>query len=304
MEDNEFHKFSSWKKILTVITGYTALISTFVGINTTYTILEQNGFSTLNSILILVGGFLLTFIIVWITGTFIVKFHKGKGEYGLLLTLKKTLNYSLKPKEEKTNNLLDNSTNEIASYWEERGAAIDEIKKKLKETNDNIFISAIGFGTIREVLIDNDVVNKLVDKILPDRSTFKITIVFPTSYEKIRPEVANINANVSKGQEFLRTFRTTLDQVCKCKMSSNRYESFNVDKIIEFKTYNENIMPRHFILHSGNVLFVGSYLCNAEGRNSYLLKLLDKKVPQGIFQLFKKEESYILENSKITLITK
>ena len=296
MKNDEFYKLSFWQKTLTVITGYTAVLSTIVGILTINDMLKNAGYISLWRWTILLGGFVAICLLIVISGTFVIKIHRSIGEYGLLLIFrgKKQKELSDVVKESM---IFDESINEIASYWGERKLANEDIINLLKQTKENVFISAIGFGTMKEILNNTSVINNIVEQILSERSTFRITIVYPDNYEIIRPEVGSIDRNVSNGQDFLIAFKRQLEEACRDKMTTDRYNEFNINSIIEFRTYNKQIMPRHFILHNGKTLYVGSYLCNTEGRKSYLIKLTDKEVSGGIFKLFKKEIQYIEKNS-------
>lgn len=196
---------------------------------------------------------------------------------------------------------------EIDIYWGGRDAANKSIENYLIETKSKeIFIAAIGFGTIR-VLNEDKVVDNF-GKLLENK--FKITIILPRDLEQLknfRPEIKeeNLKSNLEGGRSFLKSFKDKLAQKCP---------NINVNDHIEFKCYNYDIdkeikiIPRHFILQDENTIFVGSYLSSSTGRKSYLMKLSrrekeknkEDKELSGLFELFIKEIDYIKEHSTTT----
>jgi hypothetical protein len=79
-----------------------------------------------------------------------------------------------------------------------------------------------------------------------------------------------------------------------------------IDRHIKFKYYNDNTIPRHFILQDYKTIFFGSYLSSETGSNSYLMELCNnvqephKKELTGLYNLFMKEIDNIKTNSTET----
>lgn len=218
------------------------------------------------------------------------------------------------PKEEKYS---DGGLGEIDFYWGKRMEANDTIREYLKNGNfRKIFIAAIGFGTIKNVITDSEIIDNFKESIKKESDTqFEITFVLPDTLDnliKYRSDGDTSNSpnsnydlyiNFNEGRKNLKEFIKKLAEACYPDMT--KIEQINkiiMSNHIKFKRYTEKAIPRHFILKSEeNVIFVGSYLGCTEGKKSYIMKLVNKTdMPQqgdhytpGLFDLFKREIEHI-----------
>jgi len=208
---------------------------------------------------------------------------------------------------------------EIDFYWGgSRENANIKIQEYLEITKSNeIFIAAIGFGTIEAVIKKPKVLINLKNNMICN-SDFKIIFVLPGSEDsliKIRPDGGSpekLIENFKKGRALLFEFIEKLENECFPDLDKKQILSH-----IEFKNYDDDkIIPRHFILYGdeGNdsVIFVGSYLGHTVGKKSYIMKL-KKNYEQtvgnftpGLFDLFEKEINHIRNHctNDITLFDK
>jgi hypothetical protein len=69
------------------------------------------------------------------------------------------------------------------------------------------------------------------------------------------------------GQTLLESFKNRL---------SSKIAGKDINSYVEFRCYNANAIPRHFILQYNNTIFFGSYLISKTGSNSYLIELSKK----------------------------
>jgi hypothetical protein len=209
---------------------------------------------------------------------------------------------------------------EIDFYWGgDRDTANSNIETYLTTTNSsNIFIAAIGFGTINSVLEKDTVIEHFYELISnpgitshPDKQ-FKITFILPGTNDdlrKFRPELTDkeVNDSHKRGHTLLSLFREKLSKKCFPEIESEEERLRMIAPYIGLKKYNkENSIPRHFILYgSDNNIFVGSYLCWTTGRKSYIMKLKPCNEPQnkndrfmiGLFDLFTNEIDWIDKHS-------
>jgi hypothetical protein len=65
---------------------------------------------------------------------------------------------------------------------------------------------------------------------------------------------------------------------------------------LQFFTYDEHIVPRHFILNVDAIIYVGSYLSHQQGNYSYLMKL--RNYGEGLYTLFADELAHILAHTQ------
>ncbi|MDR3057940.1 MAG: HD domain-containing protein [Prevotella sp.] len=200
---------------------------------------------------------------------------------------------------------------EIEFYWGgNRETANEKIIEYLKTSDlSEIFIAAIGFGTISSVLENEEVKTIIQDRILTN--SIKMTFVLPGSLRDLlnfRQEIneKRLNESYLKGQLLLTDFRKKLAESC-FPTETEEERSKKIAKHIEIKQYVGSI-PRHFILYgSDETIFFGAYLGHTTGKKSYMMKLKskedvneDSQMNKGLFTLFTKEIEYIKEHSKIT----
>ena len=195
----------------------------------------------------------------------------------------------------------------ITYFWENRHQASSEIVHTLSNCTkfSNVFISAIGLGTVKEALSSYAVVEKLAGCITDNNSNFKIQIIFPAdSSAEFRPEMKNLQENIKSGHTIIEDFIKQL----KTKITAN----IRLENHIILSNYNSNhlnehfkhkVIPRHFILQIGEIIYVGPYLAQKEGRNSFLMKL-EKPVldinKEGMYSIYLKEIEYLKEHSIIS----
>jgi hypothetical protein len=211
---------------------------------------------------------------------------------------------------------------EIDFYWGgDRKQANTNIRKYLTRTeSNNIFIAAIGFGTLNSILEKNEVISHFQELILKSVDTpnqeeqFKITFVVPKNIadiKKFRPELSDetVRESNERGQKLLNLFRQKLANACFPRIRSEKEKLKKIAKYVEIREYNkENSIPRHFILYgSDNTIFVGSYLGWTTGKKSYIMKLKPYNKPprkhdrysKGLFELFTNEITHIKNCSTI-----
>jgi len=205
----------------------------------------------------------------------------------------------------------DGGLGEIEFYWGgNRENANRKIQEYLETTNANeIFIAAIGFGTIEEVLNKPEVLNH-IKKSMQNNSNFKIIFVLPGNENhliKIRPDrdKEKLRESFKNGQKLLINFINRLEGEFQ-----NGLNKGEILSKVELRNYRNKLIPRHFILYGNeddkSTIFVGSYLGHTEGKKSYMIKLrkdVNKKNSQknfvpGIFELFEKEINHIRVNSR------
>jgi hypothetical protein len=209
---------------------------------------------------------------------------------------------------------------EIAIYFGERKSADPTLTKiltdedKEKESFKNIVIAAIGFNTISSILEKTEVINYIAKSIIEHPHKEMMTIIFPKGIDdmnKIRPErVAQAKKSVKDGHEKLNQFVKDLERACKGIIAGDpiRLSGFNLSTYLTLKTYNDKIMPRHFILKVDDRIFVGSYLSHKVGSNSYLLQLRKWNTPSsryylGLYGLFDQEINTLLEEDNTSTIS-
>ena len=192
----------------------------------------------------------------------------------------------------------------ITYFWEKRDQASQEITKTLLECNkySNVFISAIGLGTVKEALTSNSVIEQIVKCISEDNSNFKIQIVFPAeSSSDFRPEMENLKENIENGHNLIIGFIAALKKKLAPSISLQKHITLsNYDINIGNNNIKHTVIPRHFILQTGNVIFVGPYLAQEEGKNSFLMKLEKpvKNITQkGMYSIYLNEIEYLKQHS-------
>lgn len=302
-----FYKLSIWEKVLICIGAFSTLLGGLYYFFHWLDIITNKFFLTstpsekiMVGIIFLISGLVLTYFILYANSTF-----------PLIIQLLKKLKTGdqkiiINTKENETNDLINkeykSELGEIAAYWGNRNAANIRIKDLLKSTTaTEIFIAAIGFSTIK-VLDDTEVINHFSD-LINNNSTLKITIVSPRNKLQIknaRPEISEdvLNQNFEAGQLLLKTF--------KYKLLAQLTKKNEIDIHIKFKYYNDNTIPRHFILQDYKTIFFGSYLSSETGNNSYLMELCNnthephRKELTGLYNLFLKEIDNIKANSTET----
>ena len=256
--------------------------------------------AVLITIIILLLLFVLVSTITWFTRTFIIKLIKrGQKKSAYAAVDEFTSN------EESETYHSDKGLGEIEFYWGNRKDANDDIKEYLKNTtSSNIFISAIGFSTISEVLSDPGVLENFTNLLTQSQSAFKILIVFPNKADiRLRPDKteAELIESIKNCFATLKNFKNNLTQKAIAKLKGDDAINFKIEKHLTFETYKDNIIPRHFILQSDSSILVGSYLSHQKGSKSYLMKLRnfsgDHQKP-GIYNLFLNEINYILQHSQ------
>ena len=208
----------------------------------------------------------------------------------------------------------DKGLGEIEFYWGgNRQTANEKIIEYIIEKDLNeIFIAAIGFGTISSVLKNDEVQQKIQEGVLNDN--IKITFVLPGGIRDLlnfRQDIdeAALIKSYQEGQERLSDFINNIAKKCfQEETEEKRLEK--ISKYIEIKQYSqyegEGSVPRHFILYgSDDTIFFGAYLSHTTGKKSYIMKLTpkvetedDDKLNKGLFNLFKEEIRHIRENSK------
>lgn len=192
----------------------------------------------------------------------------------------------------------------ITYFWENRHQASTEIAHTLSNCTkfSNVFISAIGLGTVKEALSSYAVIEKLAGCITDNNSNFKIQIIFPAeSSAEFRPEMENLKENIENGHTIIKEFI----KVLRSKLPVD----INLENHITLSNYNANplnkhfrhkVIPRHFILQIGEIIYVGPYLAQKEGRNSFLMKL-EKPVrdinKEGMYSIYLKEIEYLKQHS-------
>ena len=200
---------------------------------------------------------------------------------------------------------------EIEFYWGgNRENANNEIQKYLETTSANeIFIAAIGFGTIEAVLTAPNVLRHIKAN-MHSRPDFKIVFVVPGNEKhlfKIRPDrdKKKLAETFKNGKQLLTKFIMGLKDE-----SSDCLTKEKILSRIEFRNYRNRLIPRHFILYGNendnSTIFVGSYLGHTEGKKSYMIKLRKddgngdsaKDFVPGIFELFEREINHIRDNSR------
>jgi len=313
MGDKKFYKIRGfWQKLVICISALLSILGSFYYFSHWYAEICPNlPFSSpwnhICTICIFVIGVLLLYCIFWVKSVFpfISKFFKW------LFSKEKTpIRFSDEEDndsgEEKfnTETYRSEGLGEIMFYWggEDNGreAARVNLKKCLVETDtNNIFIAAIGLRTIR-VLNEPEVIDNLV-KLIKQKS-LRIIIAYPRGFNEMketRPEIPDdqLRKNLEARKTLLQSFKDELQ-----KKGIN-----NIDTFVEFKHYNPDIIPRHFILYDNTYIFVGSYLSSKTGSDSYLMQLKRcSKVPDGntpgLFNLFSEEINYIKTHSEVTSI--
>ena len=198
---------------------------------------------------------------------------------------------------------------EIKNYWAIRIDATSTIQKYLKTTKtERLFISAIGFGTLDSILSNSEVVENIAELMTKHNSRFEMIIVFPkniSEWKKYRPDFRGtqkeIIDNIKGGHDLIRNFITNITNYTDgMSMTERERKKYSINEHLKLYCYNNEIVPRHFILQGDDTIFIGSYLSHNRGSDSYLLQLKQDKSCfryARLFDLFCNEADYILENS-------
>ena len=199
---------------------------------------------------------------------------------------------------------------EISNYWALRTDATQAMQKYLRETTtEKLFISAIGFGTLNSILSDNKIAKNIAELIAKPHATFKMTIVFPKDvceWRRYRPDsqIASerVQQNIKRGHDLIKQFVSNVNNhINGMQMTEQDREKISVEEHLVLRNYNDQVIPRHFILQGDHIIYVGSYLSHNQGSGSYLLQVT-KHVSRyyryaRLFDLFKNEISHIIDNS-------
>lgn len=307
MTENKFNELSSIQKMGVFVAAFIAVLAGGYYIQHWFVTIYRWLHNTLPawgavvvSVIIFLFLFFVVSIITWFTRTFIIKLFK-RGQ-------KKSITFSedeFMSKEESDTYRSDKGIGEIEFYWGNRKEANDDIKEYLKNTtSSNIFISAIGFSTISDVLSDPGVLENFTNLLTQSQSAFKISIVFPNKADiRLRPdkEEKELKESINNCFITLKNFKNNLTQKAIAKLKGDEAINFKIDKYLTFETYTEHILPRHFILQSDSSILVGSYLSHQKGSKSYLMKLRNfsgNHQKPGIYNLFLNEIDYIQEHSQ------
>jgi hypothetical protein len=275
MNKKSFYKLSLWEKILICIGAFSTVLGglyyfvywiKWIIKHLHLDLVWENALWI--GIIFLILGLSITYVVIWINSVlpYIKKLlqylEKGKGEFKIPEKEKEC------PSDEEA---YKSGLGEIEAYWGNRNAANIRIKDLLKSTEaTEIFIAAIGFSTI-EVLNDSEIISHFADLI--NNASFHITIVSPkdiNQLKNVRPEITEevLSQRFQKGQVLLESFKNNLSPKITTGKAVGHY--------VEFRCYNANAIPRHFILQDNNTIFFGSYLISETGSNSYLIELSKK----------------------------
>lgn len=311
MDEKEFYNLNTSQKVLICIASFFTVLSGCYYFAIWYSkifdlVKSQYIPYWLNvaiTIIVLILILLFVSIIVWFSGSYTIKlFPKGKKE--IKINSAEFISNNI----EKNNNYIETYKNdkglgEIAFYWGQREDANDDLTRHMKSTNSkNIFISAIGFNTMKKVLLDINVQDNLSNLILQPQSSFKITIIFPAEADpRIRPDKTKeeLEKSIQEGIITLKRFKEELSATCVQKIQGEGVKEFNINSYIEFKNYKD-VIPRHFILKDDYNIFVGSYLSHTVGKKSYLMKLrtyYGNEIKIGLYDLFRNEINHIKNKS-------
>ncbi len=189
----------------------------------------------------------------------------------------------------------DTGLYEIALYWGKRDRAFDDMKKSVLEVQKEIYVSGIGVRTAFERLFLNEKVLEHFAKLTENEEDFNIHIIACDSVKSAKrheKEYDDLIKTLTKSGEWISDFKTTLNDKIPPEIIRKRDKPH-----LTIKSYPDKIVPRHFILKVDEVLYVGSYLSNREGKHSYMIKLRRKNgVPSdhdGLYRLFNKEVDFL-----------
>jgi DNA-binding SARP family transcriptional activator len=183
--------------------------------------------------------------------------------------------------------LPETSNFEIQMYWGFRPAAHGDIQQAILASSSRITVSGMGLTTIADVLNDPTVLNHIAEQ-LNSNEDFEITIVTASGPSEVRRREEGgtlIAEKIRTGGSALRRFRSELERKVPSAIARLR-----------FLTYDEHIIPRHFILQVDATIYVGSYLSHQQGNYSYLMKLINHG--EGLYTLFADELTHILAHTQ------
>jgi len=172
------------------------------------------------------------------------------------------------------------SQGELQMYWGYRPAAHADIREEIQRCEEILVVSGLGLTTILNILTEPAMVRNLCTH-NPD-----ITLIISRPDHSVRldePGGRMLTSQVQVNVAALEMFHESLQR--------GRYTGN-----IQFLTYQESFVPRHFLLQVDHSLFSGAYLSHRKGEHSYLFKLHDKG--DDFFKLFMDELDYILEQTE------
>lgn len=175
---------------------------------------------------------------------------------------------------------------EIEACWAERQRADDDLTGAILKCQNRLFLAGACLNTLQKVLVTHQVVEYLAQQ-LSLKEEFRIIILVvrsPGEYPSYEKGRECLPVNIASGHKLLGRFQQEL--------RSRLPEHFSRDPV-EFRTYDEHVWPRHFIMEADAHLYAGSYLCHEEGAFSYLFRLTSKGVDKGLYTLFKHEIEYL-----------
>jgi hypothetical protein len=177
---------------------------------------------------------------------------------------------------------------EIAMYWGFRPAAHHDLGDTIIKCKNELFVAGVGLTTISDTLNEPQVLDALSVSI-KNNEAFAVTIIFMSyphtilSQEEGRQDLVD---SIKRGKRALSRFYKGL---------SERVPAHIRRPIVSFRTYDQNTIPRHFLLKADDVIYVGSYLGHEKGSYSYLLKIQDYR--EGLYALFLREIEYLKQRS-------
>jgi len=183
----------------------------------------------------------------------------------------------------------------IKNYWRSRDDAIDDIKKEMFKTKQEIFISGITLHIFFPLLQTAPFINKLW-KHINNNNLLRLTFVtLNPEAKKIYDTIKDHEAKILDLDGSWRNCLVNLRSLKK-QLSAKLGKDSKKLKKIEFKHYSK-IIPRHFIVKLDDTLYVSSYFSHGMGATACLLKL--ENIGEGcLYELFDHEVEYIRNNSK------
>jgi len=277
----EFSNKDLWKNTLSFISVLAPIVAFFIFIENIYNFFNNFFKCEIWAVRTIVILLVVLFFIIWI-----YTFWDSKRR-------------SKKEKQVAENNEI--GLKEIVNYWVDRKKAEDYIKEYFMTTTDTdeLLISGIGFGTLENILSDNDIIKHIAKLLSEINTNLKITFIFPINaasrIDLKGKTVSEIEENVKNGHVLISEF---IKNVTKSVILSNSEKAdFSIERHIILRHYKDNILPRHFIFKGNDTIFVGSYFSYYKGSKSYLLRLKHKR-GEGLFNAFKTEAEHILGNSE------
>jgi len=182
----------------------------------------------------------------------------------------------------------ESTSYEIVMYWGYRPAAHQDIGRAIEGCKGELFVAGLGLNTITDTLNEPQLLDAL-SRAIRNNDNFAITIVFLHRAQAARSREEggqNLSDSIRQGKRKLRRFHAQL---------SERVQRRGARPLVDFRTYDQKTIPRHFLLKVDDVIYVGSYLCHEKGSYSYLLKIQD--YGDGLYSLFCREIDYLRKHS-------